>query len=161
MVEQSKRNEKRGSSRKRTQMRANIVDPDHGIIANCVVCDLSSLGAKLELKEQVDLPSTLWLKIQHDSALRYCTVKWRRGRSLGVEFSLDKLIQATEEETKKLRQLMCWQNMDRRADRDRRSGSGSDSAAEKRSGVDRRLNANKPTDVEPSSELADTDGCET
>jgi len=142
-------------------MRANIVDPDHGIIANCVVCDLSSLGAKLELKEQVDLPSTLWLKIQNDSALRYCTVKWRKGRSLGIEFSLDKLIQATEEEAKKLRQLMCWQNMDRRADRDRRSGSSNHSGKKKRSAVDRRLDENKPTDAELSSELTDTDGCET
>lgn len=124
-------------------MSANIVDPDHGIIANCFVCDLSPMGAKLELKEQVDLPSTLWLKIQHDSALRYCTVKWRKGCSLGVEFSLDKLIQATEEEAKKLRQLMCWQNLDRRADRDRRSGSSNHSGEENRSGVDRRLDAKK------------------
>jgi len=111
-----------------------------------------------ELKEQVDLPSTLWLKIQNDSALRYCTIKWRKGRNLGIEFSLDKLIQATEEEAKELRRSMRWENMDRRADRDRRSGSSNHSSKERRSSVDRRLDASKPTDVDLSSELADTGG---
>ncbi len=102
-------------------MRANILQPGEGIIGSCKVLDLSTVGARLELDSEFEVPSPLWLKIQDDPTIRYCTLKWARDGELGVEFSLERLIMQTEEEAELLRREMSWGNQERRSGRDRRT----------------------------------------
>jgi hypothetical protein len=52
----------------------------------CVVLDVSARGARISLREPVDLPDaiTLWLR---DGSCRVAQVRWARGTLAGLEFA--------------------------------------------------------------------------
>jgi PilZ domain len=56
----------------------------------CTVKDISTGGAKIELKPQMDLPETFELFIAaHDLQVRRARVCWRKDGYAGIAFSLD------------------------------------------------------------------------
>jgi PilZ domain len=61
---------------------------DGGFAARqCVVQDISSSGAKINLDDAATLPATLRLAFARDARTGHkCQVIWRRGRSAGVKF---------------------------------------------------------------------------
>ena len=56
-------------------------------VRQCVVQDISSSGAKINLDDAAALPATLRLAFARDARTGHkCQVVWRRGRSAGVKF---------------------------------------------------------------------------
>ena len=54
----------------------------------CAISDISDGGARLNLKDEVDLPDSFFLLFTPSgSAHRRCHVIWRDGLTLGVKFS--------------------------------------------------------------------------
>jgi hypothetical protein len=62
----------------------NIVD---GSAIPCVIQDISETGAKLGLRDLVDVPDEFILRLaENRPASRHCHTVWRAGHSLGVRF---------------------------------------------------------------------------
>jgi hypothetical protein len=53
---------------------------------DCVVRNISDKGALLMVESSVGIPNRFTLVIRADSLKRDALVKWRRARSIGVEF---------------------------------------------------------------------------
>ena len=78
--------EKRNSPRRRA-LKAGIVSLNNGnITLPCVVRDISETGAKLKVDTGRHPPDQFQLQIELDGLLAECTVVWRDGQQLGVEF---------------------------------------------------------------------------
>ena len=71
------------SSRMRTLKGAQIVWPT-GVPVNCIVRNLSTAGASLEVQSPV--PNTFELVFAGDQSRRSCRVVWRRETRIGVQF---------------------------------------------------------------------------
>jgi hypothetical protein len=52
----------------------------------CTVRDLSSTGASIELARRINVPDYFTLVLEMESAARKCTVVWRNGLQLGIQF---------------------------------------------------------------------------
>jgi len=52
----------------------------------CVVCDISSLGARLTLANNAPIPGIFDLTFDAARTLRKCRVAWRSEDQVGVEF---------------------------------------------------------------------------
>jgi PilZ domain len=53
----------------------------------CAISDISDTGARLNLKEDVELPEAFFLLLTPNGAThRHCRVIWRDGLTLGVKF---------------------------------------------------------------------------
>jgi hypothetical protein len=52
----------------------------------CTVRDLSAKGASIELARQINVPDYFTLVLEMESAARKCTVVWRNGLQLGIQF---------------------------------------------------------------------------
>jgi PilZ domain len=79
--------EKRRSPRRVALMPAVIFYPNQNEHVDCTVRDLSQDGALLELPLAKELPLVFWLRLEGETALRFCTVAWHSENYLGVEFS--------------------------------------------------------------------------
>jgi hypothetical protein len=56
-------------------------------LGDCIVCDISSLGARLTLKDnRSSIPDRLWLTFDAARTTWGCRVVWRSSTELGVEF---------------------------------------------------------------------------
>ena len=55
-------------------------------LRDCVVRDISSLGAKLAFVSTAYLPDNFSLTFDSARTLRSCRVAWRTGTEIGVEF---------------------------------------------------------------------------
>jgi hypothetical protein len=53
----------------------------------CVVRNLSTSGAALELASSISLPSSFTLEIKADQFIRRCRRIWSRDKRIGVAFS--------------------------------------------------------------------------
>jgi hypothetical protein len=58
----------------------------HGSLRDCVVRDLSSLGARLAFVSTAYLPDHFELTFDSAHTLRPCRVAWRSDTQIGVEF---------------------------------------------------------------------------
>ena len=58
----------------------------HTTLRDCVVRDLSSLGARLAFVSASYLPDNFSLTFDNARTLRGCRVAWRTGTEVGVEF---------------------------------------------------------------------------
>lgn len=58
----------------------------HGSLHDCVVRDLSSLGARLAFVSTAYIPDSFELTFDSAHTLRRCRVAWRADTQLGVEF---------------------------------------------------------------------------
>ena len=66
-----------------------IIDPPRTALGECVVCDISDLGAKLYLDTDdtvVPERAVFFLHIPSRSMRYCCSLVWRSGREVGVEF---------------------------------------------------------------------------
>jgi len=57
-------------------------------VYQCLVRDITSLGARLEVTSTALLPSIFELTFDSARTMRACHVVWRTTRQIGVEFSL-------------------------------------------------------------------------
>lgn len=80
-------NEHRRSPRRSAYMRGSIFHPLQTEHMDCIVLDISSDGALIDFRHPMDLPKIFWLRLEGDATLNLCTIAWRSGRQLGVEFS--------------------------------------------------------------------------
>jgi hypothetical protein len=58
----------------------------NGSLRDCVVRDISSLGARLALVSTAYIPDEITLTFDHARTLRACRVAWRSPTEIGVEF---------------------------------------------------------------------------
>jgi PilZ domain len=58
----------------------------NGSLHNCVVRDLSALGARLALFSTAYIPDQISLTFDEARTLRACRVAWRSSTEVGVEF---------------------------------------------------------------------------
>ncbi len=78
--------ERRNVARHRTLKRAHIAVEEHGAVIDCVVYDLSDLGACLNVESPTGIPDSFDLVLNHAS-VRNCRVAWRTATQIGVEFA--------------------------------------------------------------------------
>src|SRR5579863_10475565 len=55
-------------------------------LGDCIVRDISSLGARLALKSPCSIPDRFWLTFDAARTMWGCRVVWRSSTELGVEF---------------------------------------------------------------------------
>jgi PilZ domain len=83
--------ELRTVARHRTFKRAHIAFEDHGAVIDCVVWDLSELGACLKVENPSGIPDSFDLVIDDlviaHAPVRNCRVAWRSATQIGVEFA--------------------------------------------------------------------------
>ena len=87
MKSNAKSDEKRQSPRRESLMPAVIFYPNQNQHVVCMVRDLSQDGALLDVPLAKEMPMVFWLRLDGETALRFCTVVWRSDYHLGVEFS--------------------------------------------------------------------------
>jgi hypothetical protein len=78
--------ERRNVARHRCLKRAHIAVEDHGAVIDCVVYDLSELGACLNVESPIGIPDSFDLVVTH-APVRKCRVAWRTATQIGVEFA--------------------------------------------------------------------------
>jgi hypothetical protein len=82
-----KHREFRTSKRHSVLTGARIALADGSILGGCRMFDLSSGGARLEVKKEDVVPDQFILLLSHDGRLfRQCSVVWRQETTIGVEF---------------------------------------------------------------------------
>jgi hypothetical protein len=86
MMQNSSLEKRRYEPRLPAYMAARIVAPGQVSPAPCVVLEISQAGAKLQIGNDWILPRTFWLRIDGDTLMHYCTLVWREGQHVGVEF---------------------------------------------------------------------------
>ena len=69
---------------------------DRSITVECMVRDLSSGGAKLQLVQPLPLPDHFDLEIPMDGINVRCVARWRDGDRIGVQFVGDISIEASK-----------------------------------------------------------------
>ena|SRR5688572_17147820 len=55
--------------------------------APCIVREISLAGAQLHIDSGWILPRSFWLRLVGESQMHSCTVRWREGSHVGVEFN--------------------------------------------------------------------------
>ena len=78
--------ENRRAARRKVMGTALILGPN--LEARCVIRDLSSGGAKIEVPAAVKLPLAFNLLLLKISSSRHVRLKWRKGDFAGVQFVL-------------------------------------------------------------------------
>jgi hypothetical protein len=79
--------ELRRKPRRHFDYSAKIQKDKHSPAFACSISDISATGARLYLKDDVELPDTFVLLLTPNGATRrHCRVMWRDGLSLGVKF---------------------------------------------------------------------------
>jgi PilZ domain len=77
--------ERRRVPRNPVRMAAKVLmGPSH--THDCVVRDISTLGARLEFTTTASLPDRFELAFEQARTLRICRVAWRTNTQVGVEF---------------------------------------------------------------------------
>jgi len=79
--------DKRDIRRQRVLKSGKIILADVTSVVDCVIRNLSVAGARLEVPFTLGLPDTFTLVDVHANRRYAATVAWRRGDSMGVEFS--------------------------------------------------------------------------
>ena len=79
--------DKRDIRRQRVLKSGKIIFADGNSVVDCVIRNLSVAGARLEVPTTVGLPNEFTLLDAHSGRTYAAKVIWRRGESMGVEFS--------------------------------------------------------------------------
>lgn len=79
--------EKRIIRRQRVLKSGKIIFADGNSVVDCVIRNLSVAGARLELSNTVSVPHEFTLLDTHAGKSYAATVAWRRGETMGVEFT--------------------------------------------------------------------------
>lgn len=78
--------DKRQGVRKRTFLKGRIHFNNGASSMDCLIRDMSEIGAKLELSETATLPEVFELYILNKDAKYRSTLRWRRGNAVGITF---------------------------------------------------------------------------
>lgn len=78
--------EKRKSPRRQVFFSATISDTTNNFLCECQMLDISGGGARLTVKSQDRVPDTFILRMRRTGDRKCCSVVWRAGDQLGVEF---------------------------------------------------------------------------
>jgi hypothetical protein len=78
--------ERRRAHRTRVFQSAKIVTNLSSSVYNCIVRDISPLGARIALMSTAHVPDTFELTFDSARTLRSCRVAWRTQMEIGVEF---------------------------------------------------------------------------
>jgi hypothetical protein len=78
--------EKRTSPRLRSFLKGRVVFNGGQTSLECLIRDVSSAGARLELSASITLPDRFELYLPHRDTTSKVHVQWRRGSQLGVAF---------------------------------------------------------------------------
>ena len=78
-------NERRSSTRRRV-LKAGTIMLDWAGTIDCIVRNLSPVGANLEVESPVGIPDCFTLSIRADKFSRVCHIIWRKARRIGVRF---------------------------------------------------------------------------
>ncbi|WP_068312429.1 PilZ domain-containing protein [Polycladidibacter hongkongensis] len=78
--------ERRQSQRKRTLKEGRIVFGDNSVVYDCIVRDLSAIGAKLKMESTQGIPEEFQLFLVHTRQKVKVETRWRTANELGVEF---------------------------------------------------------------------------
>ena len=79
--------EKRIIRRQRVLKGGKIIFADGNSVVDCVIRNLSVAGARLVVPTTVGLPQEFTLLDSHSGRSYIAKVAWRRGETMGVEFS--------------------------------------------------------------------------
>jgi hypothetical protein len=77
--------EKRKIPRQRTLKGAVIAFNNRFSTMDCVVRNLTPIGAMLKVGSTVGIPDRFELKLEHEE-FRWCRIKWRRENTVGIVF---------------------------------------------------------------------------
>ena len=77
--------DQRRESRQRT-FKAAKVSLEGFAILDCVVQNISSTGACLQVVSQKSVPDEFELIITRDNSVKFCRIAWRKGNNIGVRF---------------------------------------------------------------------------
>ena len=77
--------ERRRYPRIRVQKDAKILIGTFSVL-NCVVRDISSTGARIEIQDAPDLPEAVDVTFDGGHTFRPCRLRWRSPTETGVEF---------------------------------------------------------------------------
>ncbi|MGO9702959.1 MAG: PilZ domain-containing protein [Xanthobacteraceae bacterium] len=80
------RTEQRKSPRRHVFFRATISDATNNFLCECQMLDISGGGARLTVKSQDCVPDTFILRLRRSGDRKCCSVVWRAGDQIGVEF---------------------------------------------------------------------------
>lgn len=80
--------ERRQKQRHRT-LKTGVITLNHGGGFDCVVRNLSDIGACLEFESPVGIPDTFMLMVKPERIQHPCQVIWRSPRKIGVSFAGD------------------------------------------------------------------------
>lgn len=78
--------ERRKIPRGRSLKGAKIAFNEHRSVIDCVVRNLTAMGAMLQVPSTVGIPEQFDFRFEHESDYRRARVIWRREDALGVEF---------------------------------------------------------------------------
>jgi len=81
--------ERRHQSRARTLKSARILLNHHQSVINCVVRNLSPIGACLKVETTLGIPDRFDVMFDMDRSIRPCRLIWHDDRQVGVEFATD------------------------------------------------------------------------
>jgi hypothetical protein len=77
--------------RRRTLKGGRLTYDDNTRSAECLIRDLSDIGARVQVADVRSIPSDLTLSFDDGKASRRGFVKWRRGAMLGIAFTDEKV----------------------------------------------------------------------
>jgi hypothetical protein len=78
--------DKRTSPRLRSFLKGRVIFNGGQNSLDCLIRDMSTTGARLELSESVTLPDRFDLYLPHRDETSKVHIQWRRGAQLGVAF---------------------------------------------------------------------------
>lgn len=79
--------ERRKSKRRALNYGASVVSFDGTLRRDCVIDDISAIGAKLRIEAPEDLPEEFVLLLSaRGEAKRRCKIAWRGAQEIGVRF---------------------------------------------------------------------------
>ena len=79
-------NEKRSSPRMRSFLKGRVLFNGGQTSLECLIRDISSTGARLELSASITLPDRFDLYLPHRETTSKVHIQWRRGSQVGVAF---------------------------------------------------------------------------
>lgn len=88
--------EHRHHPRVRSFLRGEIVHSGGAIRVECTIRDLSEEGARLQIPRSVPLPDPFDLDVAQRHLHERCTIIWRHGDEVGVQFHSTKATNAAE-----------------------------------------------------------------
>ena len=66
---------------------AKLARADGVALGRCLILDISASGARLRIEESQRIPNHFLLVLSHTGNLyRQCSIVWREGTTIGVEF---------------------------------------------------------------------------